>query len=166
MTNIAKDFNVTTTVLFTLRIVALLTTGAKYCHAFTVNSQLKRYLGLRRISIIFVNVTVSHIFSSFYLILRLTPFLDPFPLPSLMSSGFMSWRLCPRCLLYFHSWSPATLTHTCFSFFAPIMFSASSFCPLLLTVFNLSFLASKGLGIHCEENQILCYLFLTIDTSF
>lgn len=38
--SIAKDYNVTTTVLFTLYIVALFTTGAKYCHTFTVNSQL------------------------------------------------------------------------------------------------------------------------------
>lgn len=35
--SITKDYNVTTTVLFTSYIVALFTTGAKYCHTFTVN---------------------------------------------------------------------------------------------------------------------------------
>lgn len=38
--SITKDYNVTTTVLFTLHIVALFTTGSNYCHTFTYFTSL------------------------------------------------------------------------------------------------------------------------------
>ncbi len=126
--SIAKHYNVTTTVLFTLYIVALFTTGAKYCHTFTVNLQLcspgfETYQYYSCLSMLVFHTCFPP--SSFVSLLFFIPFPSPPWFSPPLSRVFVQ-DVSSTC--FSHSFSPS-LPLSFFSFFASCFHNDLSFYP-------------------------------------